>query len=363
MSKQSIEVDTKTFVRFWLVILALGLLGAFLWKARIGLMIVGIAIFFAIAIQPLANRIKKLLKKEESTAASVLAYTSIILVICLIVSVAAPVVINETVRFVGQLPDTFENALGGWEGVNQLGNQVGINDLQGQILNAIESFSISVLQNFSNVVFAGIGTISQVLTGVVLILVLTLLFAIEGPGIMRKFWSLMSGRRKDAPILAYKRLVNRIGEVIATYVSKQVTIAILDGVVVGVAVLLLSLAFGLSSGLAAPMGLIAMVLYLIPMFGPIISCGLISILLAFSSPAAGLIFLVFYIIYAQIENNVIAPKIQGNALNLPSALILTAIVIGMYMFGLVGAIIAIPIAGCIKVMIEEWPNLREAANR
>lgn len=360
MSKQLIEVDTKTFIRFWLVILAFGLVALFVWKARVGLMIVGIAIFLAIAIQPLADRIKKLLKKENSTAASVLAYTSIILVVCLIVSFAAPVIIDETLRFVGQLPETFEGTLGGWAGVNEIGNEIGINNLQGQILSAIESFSVHFLQNFSNLVFAGIGTISQLLTNVILILVLTLLFAIEGPEILRGFWDLLSGRRKDAPVRAYQRLTTRIGEVIATYVSKQVTVAILDGLVAGTAVLLLSLIFGFSSGLAAPMGLIAMVLYLIPMFGPIISCGLITLLLTFSSPVAGLIFLVFYIIYAQIENNLIAPKLQGNALNLPSALILTAIVIGMYMFGLLGAIIAIPIAGCIKVVIEEWPKLREA---
>lgn len=360
MSKQLIEVDTKTFVRFWLVILAFVLLGAFIWMARAGLMIVGIAIFLAIAIQPLAGKIKKLLKKENSTAASVLAYTSIILVVCLIVSVAAPVVIDETVRFVGQLPETFEGTLGGWDGVNALGNKVGIKNLQEEILGAVESFSVHFLQNFSNLLFAGIGTISQVLTNIVLILVLTLLFAIEGPSILDRFWDLMSDRWKDAPVRAYQHLVTRVGGVIATYVSKQVTVAILDGVVVGVSVLLLSFIFGFSSGLAAPMGLVAMVLYLIPMFGPIISCGLITILLMFSSPIAGIIFLVFYIIYAQVENNVIAPKIQGNALNLPSALILTAIVIGMYMFGLVGAIIAIPIAGCIKVIIEEWPKLREA---
>lgn len=360
MSKQLIEVDTKTFVRFWLVILFFGLLGLFLWKARTGLIIVGIAIFLAIAIQPLADKIKKLLKKENSTAASVLAYTSIILVICLVVSIAAPVVIDETVRFVGQLPETFESTFGGWAGVNELGDELGISDLQGQILSAVESFSLHFLQNFSNLVFAGIGTISQLLTGVVLILVLTLLFAIEGPSILRSFWDLMSERSKDAPVRAYQHLTTRVGEVIATYVSKQVTIAVLDGLVVGFAVLLLSFIFGFSSGLAAPMGLVAMVLYLIPMFGPIISCGLITLLLMFSSPVAGIIFLVFYIVYAQIENNLIAPKIQGNALNLPSALILTAIIIGMYMFGLVGAIIAIPIAGCIKVIIEEWPKLREA---
>lgn len=108
------------------------------------------------------------------------------------------------------------------------------------------------------------------------------------------------------------------------------------------------------------MGLLALVFYLIPMFGPIISCGLITLILLFSSPVAAIVFLVFYIVYAQIENNVIAPKIQGNALNLPATVVLVAIIIGMNVFGLIGAIIAIPIAGCIKVLIEEVPGLREA---
>ena len=71
--------------------------------------------------------------------------------------------------------------------------------------------------------------------------------------------------------------------------------------------------------------------------------------------------MVVYIIYAQVENNFIAPKIQGSALNLPAVVILCAITIGMYMFGLLGAIIAIPIAGCIKVLVEEYPNIRAAA--
>ena len=137
-------------------------------------------------------------------------------------------------------------------------------------------------------------------------------------------------------------------------------VAVLDGLVVTVAVLLLSFTFGLPGGLALPMGLIAMVFYLIPMFGPIISCVLITLVLMFSSPVAAAVFLVFYIVYAQIENNVIAPKIQGNALNLPATMVLVAIIIGMNVFGLLGAIIAIPIAGCIKVIVEELPNLHEA---
>ena len=150
-----------------------------------------------------------------------------------------------------------------------------------------------------------------------------------------------------------------MANVVSTFFSKQVLIALLDGAVTTLIVLILSLIFGFNSGLAAPMGVITATMYLIPMFGQIIGCLLVSLLLAFSSPAGAATWLIFYLIYGQIEANMIAPKVQGNALRLPPVVILIAITIGTYMFGLVGAIIAIPIAGCIKVLVEEYPILKE----
>ena len=100
--------------------------------------------------------------------------------------------------------------------------------------------------------------------------------------------------------------------------------------------------------------------YLIPMFGQFIGGTIVTVLLLSSNLWAGLIYAIIYIAYSQIENNVIAPKIQGDALSLKPVVILCAIVIGMYMFGLLGAIIAIPIAGCIRVLVEEYPNIRAA---
>lgn len=359
-SKKTIEVDTKTFVRFWLVILGFGLVGLFVWKALPGLIIVGIAIFLAIAIQPLAGRIKRLTKKESSSFSSAIAYGIIIVILGIIISVIVPVVIDESVQFVRRLPETFEGTIGGWDGINNFGQTIGIDNLQQEILNGVKNFSNSFVNNFGNVLVTGVGTIAQAATNVVLVLVLTLLFALEGPALIDQFWRTIEGKHRNSAVQSWKRLVQRIAGVISTYVSKQVTVAVLDGAVVTAAVLLLSLTCGFSSNLALPMGLIALVFYLIPMFGPIISCILITALLFFSSPVAGIIFLIFYIIYEQVENNFIAPKLQGDALNLPTALVLTAIIIGMYMFGLIGAIIAIPIAGCIKVVLEELPNLRES---
>lgn len=360
MYKKTIEVDTKTFVRFWLVILAFGLVGLFIWKALGGLIIVGIAIFLAIAIQPLAARIKRLTKRDSSSFSSVMAYGVVILIIGIILAVVAPVVIDQTVQFVRQLPETFEHTIGGWDGINSFGQTIGIENLQGEILTAVKNFSNSFVGNFGSILVASVGTVAQVVTNIILVLILTLLFALEGPSIVEQFWKVLRGKRENGVIKAWQRLVQRLAGVISTYVSKQVTVAVLDGCVVAIAVLLLSLIFGFSSGLALPMGLLALVFYLIPMFGPIISCVLITLLMFFSAPVAGIVYLIFYILYAQVENNIIAPKIQGDALNLPTALILTAIIIGMYMFGLIGAIIAIPIAGCIKVVLEELPELREA---
>lgn len=359
MSK-AIEVDTKTFVRFWLVILAFGLLALFIWKAWGALAIIGVAAFLAIAIRPLARRIDGLTKRNHPTSSSVIAYVLVIGVLGVIIAVVGPVVIEQTTQFVQQLPATFEHTLGGWDGINNFGKSIGIENLQEEIINALQSFSSGFVSNFGNALVVSVGTIAQVLTNVILTIVLTLFFSLEGPSIVDRCWKILEDKRKhNESVEAAKRLVGRMVDVISTYVSHQIMVALLDGCVVTAAVLLLSFVCGFSGSLALPMGLVAMVFYLIPMFGPIISCILITLVLLFSSPLAAVIFLVFYIVYAQIENNVIAPKIQGSAMNLPATLILVAIIIGMNVFGLVGAIIAIPIAGCIKVLAEELPNLRK----
>lgn len=359
MSARTIEVDTKTFVRFWLVILGFGLAALFVWKAWEALVIIGIALFLTIAIRPLAQRINRLTKKDHSASSSVIAYIIVIGIIGVVISLVGPVVVEQTTQFVQQLPATFEHTLGGWDGINDFGKTLGIDNLQNEIMTGLQNFSSGFVSNIGNALVLSVGTVAKVLTNVILTIVLTLFFSLEGPSIVDGAWKILEGRRKNSSVRAWKHLAGRMVDVVSTYVSHQAMVAVLDGLVVMIAVLLLSFTFGLAGGLALPMGLVAMVFYLIPMFGPIISCALITLVLMFSSPVAAVIFLIFYIIYAQVENNVIAPKIQGNALNLPATVILVAIIIGMNVFGLLGAIIAIPIAGCIKVIVEELPNLRD----
>ena len=297
--------------------------------------------------------------KKHQTLSAVFAYLIVVLIIGAILAIVGPVVVNETAKFIQNFPQTFEKTFGGWEGINNFGKNIGIDSLQSEISNALNSLSNGLLGALGNNFVSNISGIADAMMKIVLVLVLTLLFLLEGPEMMNSLWANLNVTEEDKkPVQIARRITYRMADVVSTYVSHQVIVAMIDGLMCGLIVLCLSLFTGVSPSLAIPMGMITMAFYLIPMFGQFIGGALVTVLLFFSSPIAALVFAIIYIIYAQIENNLIAPKIQGSALNLRPVVILCAVTIGIYMFGLLGAIIAIPIAGCIRVLIEEYPNIK-----
>ncbi len=357
--------DINSYIQFWLVPLVIGLLIWFLYSALDGLVIIGMSIFLALALRPLVRRVENLFKKwfgedkKHAKASSILAYLLVVIVLGAAIAIIGPTVVSETAKFIEQAPEMFENTIGGWEGINSFGRNIGIEDLQSEITSAVSNLSSSILGNVGQDFVSNISSVANTVTKLVFVLVLTLLFLLEGPEMNNSFWiNISGGDNKLAK--AIRRLISRMANVVSTYVSKQLTIAVIDGVASGIIVFCLSLFLGVSSGLAIPMGLTTAVFYMIPMFGQLIGGAIVTVILLFNNPIAALVFAVIYIIYAQIENNIISPRIQGDALKLPAVAILSAAVIGTYMFGLLGAIIAIPIAGCIRVFIEEYPNLRLA---
>jgi len=366
MSKK-FETDIWTFTKFWLVPLGIVLVLFLMIKALTGLIIIGVSIFLALALKPLVRKVNNLFvklfgqDKKHQTASAVMAYLIVVAVIGGILAIVGPVVVNETSKFINNFPETFETTFGGWEGVNSFGRSIGIDNLQNELTNSIHEVSNNIVGVFGHNLISSVSGAAGVIMEIVLVLVITLLILLEGPALLNKMWARLSKRQgtKDEVTVA-RRIVARMANVVSTYVSHQMLVAILDGCATMVIVFILSLILGFSPSLAVPMGMITMIFYMIPMFGQFIGGTLVTVLLFFSNPFAALIFAVIYIVYAQFENNLIAPKIQGNALNLQPLIILCAITIGMYMFGLLGAIIAIPIAGCIKVLIEEYPNIRAA---
>ncbi len=115
----------------------------------------------------------------------------------------------------------------------------------------------------------------------------------------------------------------------------------------------MSLFFDIPSSLAIPSAAIVFVLSLIPMFGAMIGAIFVSIFLAINNITAAVIFMVFFILYQQLEANFISPKIHSRRNDLSVLTILIAVTIGIYLFGIIGGIISIPVSGCIKILVDE----------
>lgn len=353
---RKIEVDTKTFVRFWLVLLGFALLALFIMKAATGLLIVGVSLFLAIAISPLVRKIAKVFPWKGQVLPTALAYIVVIGVLVGILAVIVPAVVSESVKFVTNLPDMVGDVSTSFGWINDLGNRFGLENLQGQIVAWIDNFSAEFLKDVGSIVMSSVGAVGSFFASAGITLVLTFLMLLEGPNLLAAFWR---GRQDNPKAMKFKRTLDRMADVVATFVSRYLLIALIDGLATVVVIFILALIFGFSPGLALPFGLITGVLSIIPMFGPIIAGALVGILLAFSNIWAGIIFVVYFIVFMQIEGNIITPKIQGKGLKLPTLVVLISVTVGMYMFGLVGAIIAIPIAGCVRVLIEEYGSRSE----
>lgn len=355
---RTIEVDTKTFIRFWLVIIAFASLGYLIFKAASGLIIIFISAFLAIALHPLAKLIDNINKKKDHPQlTAIIAVIVVVLGFSIILAVIGPVIVSQVSIFLSTAPQKISSVIDNFN-LNKLGDYFGIPDFQVQVTSAIRNFANTLLNNLSSIAISSVSTIGSILTNIVLTIVLTILFMLEGPQLVESFWRTISSHDSQATRV-WHRVTSKMSTVVAKYVSAQVLVALLDGIVTTTFVFILSLIFDISSGIAIPLGLISFLFYLIPMFGPIITCVINSILLFVNSPWSALSFFLFYVIYQQIENNIIAPRIQGKGLGLSPLVILIAIVIGMYAFGLIGCLIAIPIAGCIKVIVDEYSAIRK----
>jgi len=351
-----IDIDTRTFVRFWLVIFGIALIALLLYKAQVALIILGVSLFLALALNGPVSRISRRLPGRSRVGATAIAYVLVVTFLSAFITLLVPPIVQQTAGFVQSAPALLDSATSQWTGLNDFVDQY---HLQPQVDGAVESIKNSAAGWASNVgrgVVSSIGSVFSFFTALILVLVLTFLMLIEGPDWIKRVWKLYRDKEK---MEKHKRVAGKIYTVITGYVAGQLTVSTIGGVIAGLAVFILSFIFpSVEAGLAIPTAAITFLLSLIPMFGATIGGAIITLLLALNSVPAAIIYVIFFIVYQQVENNFISPHIQSKRINLSALMILAAVTVGLYMFGIVGGIIAIPIAGSIRILIEEYLSSR-----
>ena len=346
-----IEIDTKTFVRFWLVVIGFILAALMIYSARSALYIVGSAFFLAIALNPPVSKIAKLLPSKSRLLSTALAYIAVIGFLAVIAFLVIPPISQQTIKFAQNVPNLIDAASDQYVGIDDFVKKYSLQNEYSDVVTSIKDAASNFATGAGSLIINSINSILLIFTAGILIFVLSFLMLVEGPDWFDLIWSSYSNKNK---MYHHKKMLGRMNGVVTGYVVGQLSISSIAGIVSGLSVFILSIFFGAPTNLIVPAAAIIFVFSLIPLFGEMIGTVLVSFLLLLNSVPSALIFLVFFIIYQQLEGNYISPKIQSKRIDLSALAILVSVTLGIYILGITGAIISIPIAGCVRVFVEEY---------
>ena len=350
--KVRIEIDTKTFVRFWLVVIGFGLAGLMIYASREALMIIGTALFLALALNYPVKKIAGWLPGKSRLGGTALAFTSLIVFLIAMVWFVVPPIVQQSAKFAATIPALVDQANEQWHGVGRFIDENGLREQVDTAAENVKQQAAGIATKVCTNILSSFGSLASFIASLFLVIVLAFLMLLEGPEWMRRIWGLYNDQAK---MKHHRRLADKVYNVVTGYINGQLTVSGIGSLVAGLFV------FGMSffvteidANLAMPTILLTFVLSLIPMFGATLAGGLVTLLLALNSITAAIVYLVFFIIYQQIENNFISPAIQAKKVELSALAVLVAVTVGLYVSGLVGVVVAIPVAGTIKVFLEDY---------
>jgi putative uncharacterized protein (fragment) len=350
--KVRIEIDTKTFVRFWLVVIGFGLAGLMIYSARDALMVLGTALFLALALNAPVRKLASWLPGKSRLGGTALAFMLLIIILTSVIWFVVPPLVQQSAKFAETLPGLVNGVNEQWHGLRNFIEQNGLQSQIDSLMNNVREQASGWAASFGANILGSIGSLASFLASAFLVLVLTFLMLLEGQEWMERLWRLYRDeQRRDH----HKMLVGKIYNVVTGYIVGQLTVSGIGSLCAGAFV------FGMSwfipeiaANLAMPTILLVFLLSLIPMFGATIAGVVVGLMLMLNSVSAGVIYLIYFVIYQQIENNFIAPVIQGKKVELSALAILVAVTVGLYVGGLVGGVVAIPIAGSLKVLMDDY---------
>jgi predicted PurR-regulated permease PerM len=301
---------------------------------------IGAALFLALGLEPLIEFLAK---------RGVPRWASIVIVFVVILGVAAgviwaivPAIVEQSAQLVQSVTDFVD------QGTYQQWYQW----LQGQfqpgvVDNAISQVWSELQKNLGTitggVLQAGLGLITGAF-GVLIVIILTIYFAASLKNIKRGAYALVPASRRRRFIDIAEQVTDSVGK----YVIGQVSLALVNGILSSIFLSIIRAPYPML------LAVIAFLFSLVPLVGTLTGSALICLLcLLLGSPLTALVAAIYYLIYMQVEAYVLSPRIMNRAVAVPGALVVVAALAGGTLLGVLGALIAIPFAASVLLIVRQ----------
>jgi len=269
--------------------------------------------------------------------ATTLSFLIVIILLGAFISSLVPPLVKQTQSFINAAPHLVQDLR---SQDSEAGKLIRRYHLQDQV-NTFSKQLSSRLKNVSGTALTTATHVGSSIFATLTILVLTFMMLVEGPRWLDFFRRLVPPRhRKDAD-----RLARDMYRVVKGYVNGQVTLAAIAAGFIVPMLFILHISYPIA------LMVVVFVCGLIPMVGHTIGAVIVTAVALFHSPTSAIIILAYYILYQQIENYLIQPRIQANSTNLSPLLVFISVVVGVSFNGLLGGLVAIPIMGCLRILV------------
>ncbi len=339
----AITITTETFIR--LALLTVGTIALLIaaHKAAHALLLIFTAFFLALALNSPVYWLGRHMpgrSKGNRTLATTLSFLLVILLLTGFVASIGPPMVRQTDNFISVAPKIVRDFRDQNSGTGRIIRKY-------HLEKQVDTFSSQLSERLKNAGGAAFSTAQRIGSSafsMLTIWVLTFMMLIEGPRWMKLFREIIP----DKHHIMSDRVAGDMYKVIKGYVNGQVFLAALASVMILPAVLILHIGY--------PVALLVIIFIcgLIPMIGHTIGAIIVTLVALFHSTSSAFIILAYYILYQQIENYAIQPRIQANTTNMSPLLVFMSVVIGVSFGGLFGGLVAIPIGGCLRIAALEY---------
>ena len=333
-----------------LVVLGIILAGVVLIQvvqAAAGILIwIFVAIFLALALNPAVEWMQQHGVARRGLAVAIVFVGAIVAIAALGVTII-PTIVAQVNDFVDAVPGYVEDLTAGRGRLGFLEREYQITE---RVREALSEGGASKVLGISGTALAVTKGVVTAVVATLTIAFLTLFMLLEGPAWVERLYGLLPEEQQPR----WRKIGHDIYRTIGGYVTGNLTISLVAGVVSTVVLLVVGVPF------AVALGLLVAILDLIPLAGATIAAILVTTVAFLDTTTAGIIVLIFFVVYQQLENHVLQPVVYGRTVQLSPLAVLIAVLIGAELAGVIGALAAIPVAGAIQVILVDWLQHRRA---
>jgi predicted PurR-regulated permease PerM len=334
-----VEFLPRTVFRVVGILLATAIVLEVLWIARHVLTWIFIALFLTLALNPAVDRLEKRLKRRA--VATGIVFIAAIAVVVGIGFLFIPTLVSQVNDFAGKVPDYLHDLT---KGRGRLGFLQEKYHLVDKARKALREGGASKLFGVSGAVLSLAKGVVNAVLATVTIAFMTLFMLLEGRKWVESFFSLLA----PAPQRRWRAVGHDIYRTVGGYVTGNLLISLIAGGLTTIVLLIVGVPY------AVALGLIVAILDLIPLAGATIAAIIVGAVAFLHSIPAGIIVIVFFVVYQQIENHILQPIVYGRTVQLSPLVVLISVLIGAELAGVLGALAAIPVAGSLQVILVDW---------